>query len=876
MSARVFVASLIGVVMVAGITRADAPGDPGPGDPLISDPLEDGSAEHPFDAIQEGIDAAVDGDHVVVADGMYTGIGNKNLDYAGRLIKVRSASDNPALCVIDCEGSGRGFYFHSGETADAVVAGLTITGGYVDEESMDDPDGGGVRCVDSSPTLINCRISGNVAGNLSDGAGVCCWNSSARLIDCTISGNTCYYVGLGGGLCCNYNGDVALINCTISGNYDDGGGGGVCCVQSSPTLNECTISGNVANLGGGVACFGSDPRLTNCTISGNEAGSGGGVSCALQSAPELTNCTIIGNQANAGGGVLCNGSSPMLVNCILWGDTPQEIFLPSGLPMITYCDVQGGWPGDGNIDVDPLLTLDGHLQAESPCREAGDPNGSYEGEVDMDGEPRVVGDCVDIGTDEFLDTDDDSLPNWWEQLHFGSPEAADPSADEDGDGRTNLEEYVGGTDPIHGPQTYYVDTAGEDSWDGLSPIWDGEHGPKATIRAALDAANPCERDTVVIADGTYTGVGNRDLDLQGNAVTVRSASGDPASCVIDCQSSGRGFYFHSGETAASVVQGLTVTGADVDSSSPGGPRGAGAFCCILSSPTLINCSFAGNRALYGAGVYARFSSRPTLTGCTIAGNVADGRGGGMLCYESDSKLANCTIRGNLATERGGGVYCHDSDPTLTNCTISGNEAGEYGGGLYCRYESDPTLTNCILWADTPQEIHATGDGHCSPEVTYCVVEDGWPGEGNIESDPLFVDPANEDYHLSPGSPCIDAGDNDGVAADVLDLDGDGDTTEPIPIDLDGRLRFADRAGTPDTGNPGAPGPPIVDIGAYEYQCDGDLDGDGDIDLPDLAQLLSNYGTTSGACYADGDIDLDGDVDLSDLSALLAVYGTTCP
>jgi hypothetical protein len=66
------------------------------------------------------------------------------------------------------------------------------------------------------------------------------------------------------------------------------------------------------------------------------------------------------------------------------------------------------------------------------------------------------------------------------------------------------------------------------------------------------------------------------------------------------------------------------------------------------------------------------------------------------------------------------------------------------------------------------------------------------------------------------------------------------------------------------------------MGAYEYQCTGDLDGDGDLDLTDLAQLLADYGTISGATYEDGDLDGDGDVDLTDLAALLAVYGTTCP
>ena len=103
----------------------NAPADPGPGDPTISDPAEDGSAEHPFDAIQEGIDAAVDGDTVLVQDGTYAGAGNKDLDYGGKAITVRSAN-GPETCVIDCENDGRGVYFDGGETAASILEGVTI------------------------------------------------------------------------------------------------------------------------------------------------------------------------------------------------------------------------------------------------------------------------------------------------------------------------------------------------------------------------------------------------------------------------------------------------------------------------------------------------------------------------------------------------------------------------------------------------------------------------------------------------------------------------------------------------------------------------------------------------------------------------------
>ena len=158
----------------------DAPSDPNAGDPMVSDPSEDGSAAHPFDAIREGIDAAVDGDTVLVLDDEYTGAGNHGLDFGGRLITVRSAN-GAAGCVINCQGLGRGLYFHKGDTATAVGEGFTITNGR-------EYYGGGMYNLHGSPTVTQCTFSGNSASTRSGGMEN--FDSSSTVTNCILWGDT--------------------------------------------------------------------------------------------------------------------------------------------------------------------------------------------------------------------------------------------------------------------------------------------------------------------------------------------------------------------------------------------------------------------------------------------------------------------------------------------------------------------------------------------------------------------------------------------------------------------------------------------------------------------------------------------------------------
>jgi predicted outer membrane repeat protein/parallel beta-helix repeat protein len=317
-----------------------------------------------------------------------------------------------------------------------------------------------------------------------------------------------------------------------------------------------------------------------------------------------------------------------------------------------------------------------------------------------------------------------------------------------------------------------------------------------------------------------------------------------------------------------------------------------------ASPIVRDCRITENRAPYGGGVFCEYE-KPVILNCLIDRNVAeaihgDADGGGVYLRATDAILANCLITNNSAVDDGGGIeISNPSSPTIANCSIIRNTAS-VGGGIRLRSISDMIVANCILWENEASvsgsamhigqpDIPATAtilysDVAGGDAVVF--VEEGsaltW-GAGVLDADPLFVAPDAGDYHVQPGSPCIDAGRNVSVPRDYADLDQDGNTSEFTPIDLDGLCRFFDVPAAPNTGE----GVPPVDLGPYEFgapphaPCAADLDNDGEVDLQDLARLLSHYGQTEHVYPSYGDLDRDGDVDLDDLAGLLGTYGP-CP
>jgi len=305
----------------------------------------DGSAD--YSTIQAGINAAVNGDEVVVCAGTYTGSGNKNLDFDGRAITVRGEA-GPDSTIIDCEGGDRGFYFHSGEGPASIVEGFTITNGHAF-------GGGGIRCSDSSPTITNCTIIGNSVVGLCVGGGIYCPGGSPTITNCTISEN--WGGEIGGGFYCT-GGNPAITNCTISGNSARLGGGGIYSVRSNLAITSCTISGNSTEIGGGIYTT-DDATVSDCTISTNAAAYyGGGICCDWSSNTMFTNCMISGNWAASEGGgmfwIYRNYGNMTMVNCTMsgnWAPLGGGICCTGGgSPAMTNCTMSGnGARIDGGI-----------------------------------------------------------------------------------------------------------------------------------------------------------------------------------------------------------------------------------------------------------------------------------------------------------------------------------------------------------------------------------------------------------------------------------------------------------------------------------------------------------------------------------------------
>lgn len=710
--------------------------------------------------INDAIGEADEGDEIEV----YKGTFYETVDFNGVSCTVRSTdpydSDVVGATVIDTENAGNGVIFNSGEDANSILTGFTIQNGYY-----------GIDCLLASPTITNCTIKNSVRG------GIILSLANPIIEYCIIESTSDIGMRIWGSPTIRYN--------IIRDKDNDG----IFIRQSSASVKSNWIYNNGHY---GVKIYDSNSSV-------------------------LRNNTIVGN--TAAGVYVDYGTEPSISNCILW-DNGDDLYNCTA----TYSCIED--PNDangvGNITSDPCFvnpdTNDFHLMWNSPCIDVGDPNVNYDGEKDIDGQPRLAdGDAddtfvVDMGADEYLRVY--NLDKWLGYINI--QDAIDDANDGD-----EIVVYEG---------TYYesIDFDGKAITVRSTDPNDDDVVAATIIDANSDSNNPGR--VVTFDDGedansvltgftitggyvSYPGDGagiycygssptisscviydNNAGDDGGGISCDNSSSPSISYCLITSNEAGDGGGICCNNSSSPTISYCEITDNEADD------KGGGIYCKANSCSTIKDCEIGSNSSYRGGGIYCN-ASEPKIERCIISDNGTTGGseadGGGICCLSGNAGILNCIIIGNISDDDGGGIWCDGSDPNIINCTLTGNDADDKGGAIYCRNGSDPVITNCILWDDTAEtkpEIYKTAS---NPVVTYSDIDVSpvYTGTGNINSDPCFADANTGDFHLDSDSPCIDAG------------DPNTDPNDVGLIDLDGNDRFVDGDGDAND---------VIDMGCYEY------------------------------------------------------------
>ena len=565
-----------------------------------------------YPTIQSAINAASDGDTIEVAQGTYKDTGNVDIDFLGKEITLY-ARMGPDLTIIDCENSHRGFYFHNIEDSNSVLRGFTIkngkkTGSNIPSDtatwtkSAANPVGAGIYCEFSSPVIINCKIQ-QCSTELGAGIGIVAAApviADSSIEYCSAGGlGTAQSGGYGAGIAMIRDSNAVIINSQIKYNsaYINSKGAGVYCYQSKALLSNCEISYNSAAVnvtGGGVYAGGLDTNieLLNCIIANNIAQSGAGIytdsinvqyindpdlgSIAITCVVHITNCTITNNKLALSQGVTGSGihsikSNTLITNSIIWGNQEKNVYLDNSIytGLVFYSDVQGGYDGQGNKDVDPCF--------------ASSANNDYHLKSDFGRYDPVLARWVYTDTEASRSSCIDA----------GDPQdQVGPEPYPNGK-RINMGAY-GGTiqaSKNYSPRLIHVAKTGNNYNSGTS-----REDAFAKIQDAVDDAK--NGDYIMIWPGVYY----EDVFLIGKKVIIQSAD-EPA----EIRASGYAFSFYTAETSGCVLRNLIITNC-----------GEGAVLMQYASPQLINLTIANN----AFGINNDFgASHPIITNCIFYNNA---------------------------------------------------------------------------------------------------------------------------------------------------------------------------------------------------------------------------------------------------------------
>jgi len=634
------------------------------------------------------------------------------------------------------------------------------------------------------------------------------------------------YNSRGGGLFFQNSSDVKIFNCEISncniGGYVSAGGAGIYCYESSPVIRDIIIRDceltSPYTIGGAIYCnANSNPEITRALFCNNDSDAsiesyGGGIAC-MNSDPILTNVTItqntMGGTTVLGGALHANAADPIITNCIFYDNYGTEIFLETGAsPIITYSDIDGGtgqpWFGIACIDTDPLfsdptsgnfqLTWDNYPVADatkSPCINSGDlasPNDPDGTQADMGAYYWHHGThvCGEIFTETWTLANSPYIIDCYTFVNSTSELTIEPGVEVLFAGHYKLD--------VFGRLEAEGDAANRISFKAMYPSqsW---HGIRF-INTNTNAFGPSNLTYCIISGCNANG--SIEEDNYGGAIYCDNSDIWVLHNIIFnnfANTKGGGVY---------CLNSWIYLANNIISSNSTNGKGGGIYC-ENATVEILNDRIYENNSNDGGGLYFK-SCNPDVEYLLLSENTAS-VGGGAVLDNSSGSFSTATITGNSA-EWGGGIVCLNSaNPSLEKTTISENTATSLGGGIYCLY-SNPELNSGIVWNNYgPQEIYLGSSSDVT--ATYSDIKQPglsvWSGTGNINNDPLFVDPSGGDFSLSwtdfpdpyTKSPCIDMGDPtlandpDGTRADMGAIPYDQTYTALYSGEINGTLTCAD-------------------------------------------------------------------------------------
>ena len=776
---------------------------------------------------------------------------------------------------------------------------------------------GGLYSYYGSPTLINVTFSGNIAlaqDGVGQGGGFACKMCLPVLTNVTFSDNYAqfgggayistpygdeysfsltrvnftsnsageggglYFIGnavmnqvsfsqnhaeYGGGMVSGgpFDGLFEVTNATFSNNDARMHGGGIQNNYGRLDLTGVTFSGNTAIYGAGIYDLGTS-ELTNVTFSDNIAIKGAGIYATSETT--ITNATFAGNFGRTGAGLFsAEAANAVVTNSIFWGNNRDQIHGPAA---VTFSTVQGGYAGEGNVDLDPRLgslsdngglTLTRLLGAYSPAIDAGRlescPPSDQRGQtrpVDGDGDGgagcdmgayeyvpaagytlsvQTVGggtvskspDKPEYALNETVTLTPAALPRggaFWGWGGAASGDEAPLTVTITGD----MEIIANFVEVPLDVFVFHAKPGGEGTcvnWQGAcelgtalrfaeagDQIWVAEGSHMLPYRQ--DTYSPLSL-TFALKSGVsaFGGFGGDELWLDerdwkahetilsgdGQGYVVVSANGVEEDTVFD------GFTVTDGSLGMDLRDSdLTISNSLISNNAQGMEIAQGSNATIRevvmignggtdtfygggviinrSNPLLTNVAIVANVAEYGGGMEVEWDSHPMLTNVAFISNEADHSGGGLFVRPTTPAswvtLNNVTFSGNRAIAGAGGglsvnSYCCASG---TNVTFYANDAAgyvddngdeHYGGAIFNACVTTSSFVNSIFWGNTPDQIDNIAIA--TPiDITYSDIQDGYEGEGNIDTDPLLLGLADnggftQTHALGEGSPAIDAG-----------------------------------------------------------------------------------------------------------------------